>query len=88
MRLHRLLRYYWGNKEEEKEEGRACNLQSMMGSSLCYQEAAVWGFPLPEEMNMGWESGKLSYQYSAAKIIKAKFFPRNVSGKIQTMTNY
>lgn len=37
---------------------------------------------------MGWESGELSYQYFAAKIIKAKFFPRNVSGKIQTMTNY
>lgn len=56
------------------------------GKLFVLPESWCLGFSsAPEEMNMERESGDLSYQYFTAKIIKAKFFPRNVSGKIQTM---
>lgn len=56
------------------------------GKLFVLPESWCLGFSsAPEEKNMERESGDLSYQYFTAKIIKAKFFPRNVSGKIQTM---
>lgn len=58
-----------------------------MGSFLCYKKAGVWGFPLPQR-RWKWEGRGDSYRtnFLQPKSSRPKFLPRNVSGKIQTIT--
>lgn len=59
----------------------------VMGSILCYQKAGVWGFPLPQR-SWTWEGGRIGYltNFLQPKSSGPKFLPRNVSGRIQTIT--
>lgn len=58
-----------------------------MGSFSCYQKAGVWGFPLPQR-SWEWEGGREGYltNFLQPRSSGPKFLPRNVSGKIQTIT--